>query len=145
MRPFPPENRLELVKRHALVDFLILGNALVELELFFPFSNGKRRDGAMDRLPFGNRQAGFGKPRGAADEDQTDEREKHDAQPDAQQAAILLLFLQGSLHHHFRRTICHRHAARTHLSGLPHTVMLISPNRHHKTRPQGLRHAVAAV
>ena len=39
MRPFPPENRLELVERHALVDFLILGNALVELEFLFPFGD----------------------------------------------------------------------------------------------------------
>ncbi len=54
MRPLPPEDRLELIERHAPVDFLILGNTLVKLEFLFPFGNGKRRNGAVDGLPFGN-------------------------------------------------------------------------------------------
>ncbi|OAE37537.1 hypothetical protein A7J57_08110 [Agrobacterium tumefaciens] len=68
MRPLPPEDRFELVKRHALVDFLILGDALVELEFLFPLGDGKRRNGAVDRLPLGDGQAGFGEPRRPADE-----------------------------------------------------------------------------
>ncbi|MNE54803.1 hypothetical protein D3C80_1496160 [compost metagenome] len=57
VRPLPPENRLEFIKAHALVDFLILRNALVKIELFLPLLDRKRWNGAVDWLPLGNRQA----------------------------------------------------------------------------------------
>jgi hypothetical protein len=37
MGPFPPENALELVNGHALVDLLILRDLLILLELLLPF------------------------------------------------------------------------------------------------------------
>src|SRR5690606_10447066 len=88
VRPFPPEDRLELVDRHALVDLLILRDALVALELLLPSGSGERGDGAVDRLPFGNGKARAGQPRRAADEDEDGERDQHDGEPAAHLAAV---------------------------------------------------------
>ncbi len=38
MRPFPPEDALERVERHALVELLILWDLLVFFEFFLPFA-----------------------------------------------------------------------------------------------------------
>ncbi len=108
MRPFPPEDGLELVQRHAAIDFLILRNALVKLEFFFPFGNRQGRDGAVDRLPFGDRKTRFGQACCTAHEDETEQREQHDAQPDAQKLSVALLLLQSRFHPFFDRGIRRR-------------------------------------
>src|ERR1700738_1274914 len=41
--PFPPENRLELTKRHAGVEFAILRNGLVGVECLRPLLLAERR------------------------------------------------------------------------------------------------------
>src|SRR5690606_25156872 len=47
MRPFPPEDDLELVEVHALVDLLVLRNLAVLVELLEPFRLVHRRDHAV--------------------------------------------------------------------------------------------------
>ncbi|MNL31222.1 hypothetical protein D3C87_1529980 [compost metagenome] len=90
MRPFPPEDRLELADGHALVDLLILRNALVELKLFLPFLGRQRRDDTVDRLPLGDRKAGFRQACGAADEHQREKREENDDEPAADLPAVAI-------------------------------------------------------
>ena len=41
----------------------------------------ERRDDAVDRLPLGDRQAGMGEPRGAADDDHRDDQQRDDIEP----------------------------------------------------------------
>ena len=80
--PFPPENRLELGKRHAGVDFAILRDGLVGLERLRPLRLVERRQHAGDRLPLDDRKPGFGQPRGAADQHhQRDQRGDRDQPP----------------------------------------------------------------
>jgi hypothetical protein len=57
MPVFPPEDQLELVEAHALVDELILGCELILLERLLPLRVRHRRQRADDRLPFDDRQA----------------------------------------------------------------------------------------
>ena len=88
VRPLPPEDALELVKGHVLVDLLVLRNLLVFLEFFLPFRLVERRDDAVDRLPFGDRQAGTGHARGATDHDQRKQHDQHEIEPAADQRPI---------------------------------------------------------
>ena len=76
MRPFPPEDRLERVNRHALVDLAELRDLLVLQEFFLPIGIVERRDDAMDRLPFRDRQAGPGHSRCTTDEDQCEQHQQ---------------------------------------------------------------------
>ena len=55
------------------------GVCLVEVERALPVRVGERRDRAADRLPFGDRQAAFGQPGDAADDDHR-ENERGDEQ-----------------------------------------------------------------
>ena len=76
MRPFPPEDAFERVEAHTLVDLAIFRDLLVFGEFLLPFGIVQRRNDAVDRLPFGDRQAGIGEPRGAADENQRDQHHR---------------------------------------------------------------------
>ena len=64
------------------------GNLLVLGEFLLPFGIVERRDDAVDRLPFGDRQAGIGQPRRAADEHQRHQHDEHDVEPAAQQRPV---------------------------------------------------------
>src|SRR5271168_3106680 len=55
MAPLPPENRLELLKRHAGVHLAILRNRLVGVEGLRPCRLTKRRQATCDRLPLNDR------------------------------------------------------------------------------------------
>ena len=76
-------DELELVERHALVEHLVLRDLLVGLELGLPVGVAQRRDDAGDRLPLGDRQAGFGQAREAADHDHRQHHQRDDIEPDA--------------------------------------------------------------
>src|SRR5690606_4044744 len=54
VRPFPPENHLELVKAHAAIDLLVFRYLPVLVEFLLPLSGIERRDHTMNGLPFGN-------------------------------------------------------------------------------------------
>ncbi len=90
VRPFPPEDGLELIDRHALVDLLILRNALVETEFLLPFLRGERRYDAVDGFPLGDRQAGFGQSRRPSDEHQRRQSEENGGKPAADLPAVAL-------------------------------------------------------
>ena len=91
VRPLPPEDALELVKGHVLVDLLVLRNLLVLFELFLPFRLVERRDDAVDRLPFGDREPRAGHARGAAHHDQRKQHDQHDIEPAAHKRTIAQL------------------------------------------------------
>ena len=88
VRPLPPEDRLELGEAHALVELLVFRDLLVFGEFLLPLGVGQRRDDAVDRLPFGDRQAGIGEPRGAADQEQREHDDQHDIEPAAHQRPV---------------------------------------------------------
>src|SRR6185503_15958876 len=67
VRPLPPEDGLELAERHAAIEQLVLRDRFVLVELGLPRGLRQRRDRAADRLPLGDRKAGLGEPRRAAD------------------------------------------------------------------------------
>jgi hypothetical protein len=64
---FPVENPLELIKRHLVVNLLVLGSFLVFIEGFFPFQLIQRWNDADNRLPFDDREAGMRQAGHAAD------------------------------------------------------------------------------
>jgi hypothetical protein len=97
VRPFPPEDRLERLDTHALVELGILRNLLVALEFLLPLGVVERRDDTVDRLPFGDRQAGFGKPRGTADQHQRKQHQEHDIKPAANQRPIVQVAVAGNV------------------------------------------------
>ena len=68
MRPFPPIDGLELTQAHAGIKRAVLRNGLIFRERVLPVARGKRRQRAHDRLPLGDREAGFRQPRRAADQ-----------------------------------------------------------------------------
>ena len=110
--PFPPEDLLELVDRHALVDDLVLRNLLVFGEFFLPLDVADRRNHTMDRLPLGDRETRAGQARGAADDDHGDDHHDDGAEPDADQRAVALpVPHRGLLHRAVRRQTIHRHRA----------------------------------
>ena len=82
VRPFPPEDRLEAFEAEALVHRLILRDLLVFLEGVLPGGLAHRRQRAQDRLPFRDRQARAGKPRGPADHDHGQHKRCHGEKPD---------------------------------------------------------------
>ncbi len=80
--PFPPEDGLELRKAHAGVEFAVLRDGLVAFERLHPLRLVERRQRAGNRLPFDDRQSGFGEPRGAADQHHDrNQRGDHDQPP----------------------------------------------------------------
>ena len=68
MRPFPPEDGLEAIERHVWIELGELRDLLVAVELGLPVRAAQRRKDSGDRLPLGDREAGFGEPRRAADQ-----------------------------------------------------------------------------
>ena len=142
VRPLPPEDRLERIERHALVQLRILRDALVELELFLPFRNRQRRDDPVDRLPLGDGQARIGQPRGAAHQHQTEERDDDDLQPAPQQQAVSFKPVHG-LGSAGLRDIQGRHGVLlTFVNNVHLPLICLMPPC--KTRGEALRHAVAA-
>ena len=97
MPPFPPENGLERLYAHACVLKLVFGNLLVFFEFFLPLAGGKRRDYAVDRLPFGDRQTGIRQPRGAAYHNHRQDHRADEIKPPAQQRAVFLFPCDGRL------------------------------------------------
>ncbi len=78
MRPFPPEDRLELIKAHAEVQFAILRDGLVGLKRLGPGLRRQGWQGTRHRLPLDDRQAGFGKARRSADEHHHSDDDRHE-------------------------------------------------------------------
>ncbi len=83
VRPFPPVDRLECLERHARVDDRVLGDRLVLVEREQPVGFVERRDGAQQRLPFGDREAAVGEAHGPADDDHAEHQRGDQQQPDA--------------------------------------------------------------
>ena len=84
MAPFPSVDRLEAVERHVGIERRVLRDLLVAVERRPPVGFAQRRNDAGHRLPFGDRQAGFGQPRRAADDhhDEDQRRDGEQPQPD---------------------------------------------------------------
>jgi hypothetical protein len=85
--PLPPEYVLELVKRHALVQDLVLRDLAVGVEFLHPLGVGKRWQRAVDRFPFGDRQARSREPREAADNHHQRDERADGKEPDRQRAS----------------------------------------------------------
>ncbi len=92
MRPFPPENVLEFLQRHALVDLLVLGNLTILVELLHPFSMVERGDDTMNGLPFGDGEARSGHTGGPADHDDGNQYDEHRIKPVPHKATVAVLF-----------------------------------------------------
>ena len=80
---FPPEDDLEGLEAHALIDELVLGDLPVFLEGILPVGVGEGRNDAHDRPPFGDGEARVGEPRGAADDDQREDERGDTIKPPA--------------------------------------------------------------
>ena len=105
--PLPPEDPLEPVEAHALIDLGVFGNLLVLGEFLLPFRVVQRRDDTVDGLPLGDRQAGIGQPRRPADKHQRHQHEQNDVEPAAQQRPVGKLPVALAAHRsriHFHRT-----------------------------------------
>ena len=83
MAPLPGENGLEAAQVHVGKQFPILRDMLVFFECGAPVGLVQRRQDAGYRLPFGDGKAGFGQPRGAADDDHGENAGGDDPQPQA--------------------------------------------------------------
>ena len=59
---FPEINPFKITQAHTLVDFLILGSFLVQIEGFFPVSLVEWRQGTGHYFPFGDRKPAAGEP-----------------------------------------------------------------------------------
>ncbi len=68
-------------ERHVAVERLIFRDAFVIVEFGLPLRLVQRRDGAADRFPLRDRQAGFGQAGDAADHDHRDDQAGDDEQP----------------------------------------------------------------
>jgi hypothetical protein len=79
----PEVDRLEAGERHIRVEALVLGDALVLLELGGPLRRGVRRDHPGHRLPLRDREAALGEPRRAADEDDGEAEHGPRGEPEA--------------------------------------------------------------
>ncbi len=88
MRPFPPINRLELGKAHAAVEFAILRNCPIFFERRLPRVFGQRRHHTHQRLPLGDRKAGFGEPRRAADQHHRQHQSGNGIKPQPDRACV---------------------------------------------------------
>ena len=86
MNIFPEKNALELGKRHAAVHQLILRARLIGSELRLPFGIVQRRQRTRHDVPSGDRQAGFGQPRDAADHDHGKDQPGDREQPERDRA-----------------------------------------------------------
>src|ERR1700676_2847898 len=74
MTPFKEKNEFESAQIHVREELGILWYLLIIFEFGQPFGGTQRRNDAGQGLPFGDGQAGFGEPRGAAnDHHQKDE------------------------------------------------------------------------
>ncbi|PAV66627.1 hypothetical protein WR25_18695 [Diploscapter pachys] len=78
---FPEEDVLEPGERHITVERLIFRDAFVIVEFGLPLRLVQRRDGAADRFPLRDGQAGFGQAGDAADHDHRDDQAGDDEQP----------------------------------------------------------------
>jgi hypothetical protein len=81
MRPFPPEDGLEAVERHVGIERGVLGDLPVEVEFGLPLCEIERRHDPRERLPLGDRQAGFGQPRRAADHHHREHQQRGQEEP----------------------------------------------------------------
>ena len=81
--PFPPEDGLEALERHIRIERRELRDLLIAVELGLPFRAAQRRDHAGHRLPLGDREAGFGEPRRAADQNHEEDETGHRNEPEA--------------------------------------------------------------
>ena len=72
-----------------LIERAVLRNGLIFLELGLPLRLVQRRQRAHDRLPFGDRKAGFGKPRRAADQNHGEHKRGDGIKPQPDRARML--------------------------------------------------------
>ena len=98
MRPFPPIDEFEFGERHALIDLAVFRDQLVFAEGRQPVGFGERRNGAEKRLPFGDRQAGIGEARGAANDHHRENEKGREPEPGADPWMRLLLAVKSSVH-----------------------------------------------
>ncbi len=82
MRPFPPEDGLELIEAHAALDLSVFGDLLIGGEGLLPVGLAERRDRSHDRLPFGDGEARIGEPRRPADQDHGDDEQREGGKPE---------------------------------------------------------------
>ena len=69
-------------QRHALVQFPVFGDLLVEVEFLLPLRLVERRDDPVDRLPLGDGKSRMRQPGGAADHHEREYGQHDHAQPD---------------------------------------------------------------
>ena len=81
MEKLPEIDVLEAFERHAGVEGAILRNRLVAVERRLPLRVVQGGNRAEDRIPFDDRQAGFGQPRDPADDHDRQHHRRHDEQP----------------------------------------------------------------
>ena len=81
VRPFPPEDGLELGERHPAVELRELRDGLVLVEFGLPRGVAQRRQRAGDRLPLDDREAGLGEPRRAADQHHREDQRRDGIEP----------------------------------------------------------------
>jgi len=84
--PFPPEDGLELMQRHAGIEFAILRDRLIALERLVPLLLVERRQRSGHRLPFDDGKAGFRKTRRATDQHHQRDQSRQDHEPPAHRA-----------------------------------------------------------
>jgi hypothetical protein len=87
MEIFPPEDALELLQRHAVVDLLEFRCLLIFFKDFQPVRLGQGRQRADQRLPFDDRQAGMRQAGDAADHQRGENHRGANKKPDGDLAA----------------------------------------------------------
>ena len=86
---FPEKYSLELVKRHLVIDFLILGRFLILLEGLIPFGLIQWWNHADNGLPLNDRQPGMRKPRDPANHKNGKDHGATDKQPEGNLSPVV--------------------------------------------------------
>src|SRR6516164_9402881 len=89
MRPFPPEDGLELIEAHAALELGILRDLLIGGERLVPISVGKGGYDAYDRLPLGDGETRACEARSTSDHHHDDNQERERGEPDAERPRML--------------------------------------------------------
>src|SRR6201984_3031872 len=83
MRPFPPEDGLELIEAHAALELGILRDLLIGGERLVPISVGKGGYHAYDRLPLGDGETRVCEARSTSNHHHDDNQEREGGGPAA--------------------------------------------------------------
>src|SRR5204862_6935159 len=88
------EDALERLEGHALIDLAVFGRGPVLGEDLAPLRVGEGREGAEDRLPFGDRQPRVRQARHAADDDHGEHQCATNEEPRRDSARVAILRLR---------------------------------------------------